>query len=63
LSDAEKQRRRDHNLCIRCGRGGHVMANCTAGRRMDQNAAPQVKAEGLPNQTNAAENDKGSTNQ
>jgi hypothetical protein len=39
------------------------MANCTVGRRTDQNMAPQIKTEGPPNQTNAAENDKGSTNQ
>ena len=28
LSDAEKQRRRVHRLCLYCGRPGHIAVNC-----------------------------------
>ena len=28
LSDAEKQRRRAHRLCLYCGRPGHIAVNC-----------------------------------
>lgn len=30
LTDAEKKRRRDNNLCMYCGGPGHIAANCTA---------------------------------
>jgi hypothetical protein len=63
ISDSEKQRRRDHNLCLRCGRVGHIMANCFAGRRPDQPTPGQVKTERDGNRPTPAENDKGSTQQ
>ena len=28
LSDAEKQRRRAHHLCLYCGHPGHIVVNC-----------------------------------
>lgn len=32
ISDAEKQRRRENNLCLRCGKPGHIAVDCTIGR-------------------------------
>jgi hypothetical protein len=44
LSDAEKQRRRDHNLCLRCGQPGHIANQCVTGRPA-QGTTVQVKPE------------------
>jgi hypothetical protein len=36
LSPQEKQRRRDHNLCLYCGRPGHLALSCPEARRSSQ---------------------------
>jgi hypothetical protein len=56
LSEEEKQRRRDHNLCLQCAAPGHIAVNCPGGR---SNIVPvaQVKVETTP--TNQG-NDQGS---
>jgi len=46
LSEAEKQRRRDHNLCLRCGQSGHYATNCPGGRGNNPTEV-QVKTETL----------------
>lgn len=46
LSDAEKQRRRDNNLCLRCGDPGHVLVDCPGYRpRPVTQTITQVKQE------------------
>lgn len=46
ISDVERQRRRDHDLCLRCGRPGHRVADCTTYRQTPPNDPnTQVKVE------------------
>jgi hypothetical protein len=44
ISDAERQRRRDNNLCLRCGKPGHLAVDCMTNRTMPQ-INVQVKTE------------------
>lgn len=52
ISDAKKQRRRDHNLCLRCAQPGHIAVNCP-GSRPNYPPFTQVKVETTPNQGNS----------
>lgn len=45
ISDAERQRRRDHNLCLRCGRPGHRAVECTTYRSAENTTPTPVKNE------------------
>jgi hypothetical protein len=47
ITDAERQRRRDHDLCLRCGKPGHRAADCTTYRQPENTNAP-VKSEDNP---------------
>lgn len=44
ISDAERQRRRDHDLCLRCGQPGHRVADCATNRQPDGTNV-QIKVE------------------
>ena len=59
ISDAERQRRRDHDLCLRCGQPGHRAAECNPNRQ-PTNTNVQVKVE--ENTANRAGNANGPPN-
>ena len=59
ISDEEKQRRRDHNLCLRCAKPGHIAVDCTTGRPQPS-VSVEVKSE--PRSTPVPGNGQGSTN-
>jgi hypothetical protein len=58
LSDAEKQRRRDNNLCLYCAEQGHSATDCPLA--LARSARTQVKFE--TRQTPSSGNGQGSTN-
>ena len=58
LSDTEKQRRKDNNLCLYCAEQGHAAADCPLAQA--RNARTQVKFE--TRQTPSSGNGQGSTN-
>jgi hypothetical protein len=58
LSDAEKQRRRDNNLCLYCSEQGHSAADCPLA--LARSARAQVKFD--TQQTPSSGNGQGSTN-
>jgi hypothetical protein len=55
LTEAEKQRRRDHNHCLRCGQPGHFVRDCltsTASRGSPSATVTEIKTEpAKPNPT------------